>query len=222
MLSNLLQMFDKFTSGVSPTLSLPVQTSHLPFEKHPKRQRLPSLQRKSRIRPAILSEWFGATIEQPAYLATQFCITCLVEAIPSSRVAVKSPTASGPYSVLFISGYQNMDIMKLWCCDTCHLCLEGKWKWEHFLPLLEFSPEVRSRSGGSSPHLSRHTTPTKTTTTTTTAPTPQPAPQPPQTQSQPPHQTCPDGWMPLPANHLSFLRLIVVGKNLDSDIYCWT
>ena len=146
MLSNLLQMFDKFTSGVSPTLSLPVQTSHLPFEKHPKRQRLPSLQRKSRIRPAILSEWFGATIEQPAYLAIQFCITCLVEAIPSSRVAVKSPTASGPYSVLCISGYQNMDIMKLWCCDTCHLCLEGKWKWEHFLPLLEFSPEVRLRS----------------------------------------------------------------------------
>ena len=45
--------------------------------------------------------WFGAdNFEQPGYLAIQFCITCLMKAIPSSRVAVKSPTASGPYSVL--------------------------------------------------------------------------------------------------------------------------
>ena len=45
---------------------------------------------------------FSLSLEyQPWYLATQSSITCLLEAIPSFLVAAKSPTASGPYSVLY-------------------------------------------------------------------------------------------------------------------------
>ena len=45
---------------------------------------------------------FSLSLEyQPSYLTTQSSITCLLEAIPSFLVAAKSPTASGPYSVLY-------------------------------------------------------------------------------------------------------------------------
>ena len=90
--SNVFLQVNVFTSNVSPTLSLLARASHLPFEKHPKRHRLPSLQKWSHI--------LIVCFDEPGYLAIQSAITCLLEAIPSNLVAARSPTASAPYSVL--------------------------------------------------------------------------------------------------------------------------
>ena len=94
-----------------------------------------------------------------AHLVAQSSITCLFQEIPSSLVAAKSPTASGPYSVL--QRYCGKYLMDSWpctlgcldsclshsrrahCClySTCYLCSGGILKWEHFLTILEFWPD---------------------------------------------------------------------------------
>ena len=163
---------------------------------------------------------FSLSLEyQPWYLATQSSITCLLEAIPSFLVAAKSPTASGPYSVL----YWYQVIYGHWI-EPIPVIYAWKENWDgstscHSLSfhLMEEDQDPPSKSPNLIPH---------------TPPPPLPAPpispppsSPPFHQPQPPppspsHQTCPDWRMPLPAHHLPLFRLIIISKNLNCD-RCW-
>ena len=158
--------------------------------------------------------------KQRSHLEAQSSITCLFQEIPSSLVAAKSPTASGPYSAL--QRYCVKYLMDSWPCNLgCFKCLVVSTTHGGLIVLYLLFMLGRNIEMGAlldSPWVltwlrcrSKMIQPPSITTTTIFHHQHHRHP----TTKQPSYQACPNRRMPLPANHLSFFWLLFTSENLN-------